>query len=299
MGGGLQVRPEPFLKWAGGKSQLLSQFEHLFPPRFRRYYEPFIGSGAVFLHVRPARASLSDSNENLIAVYQHIQQRLDDLLPILHRLRRDYHALAKPDQERAYYRMRERYNQLAPGDIEKSALLIVLNKTGYNGLYRENSKGRFNVPFGRYNNPRMFREDNLRAVERALRGIDLCHAHFADAVTAARRGDFVYFDPPYMPSSKTSSFTSYTRGAFGVERQVALADVARQLVQRGVLVMVSNSNTQLIRELYWDFHQHEVRACRLINSKASARGAIQELVLTSYTVERPPVLHSERERVLA
>lgn len=278
------IRPEPFLKWAGGKKQLLQQFERFFPGHFQRYYEPFIGSGAVFFHLRPRAATLNDANPNLVAAYRHIQARLDDLLPLLATLRRDYHALSPIQQQAAYYHMRTRYNQLPTGALEKTALLIVLNKTGYNGLYRENSRGRYNVPSGRYTNPKMFCEANLRAVAHALRGVLLLSLPFSEAVERARSGDFVYFDPPYMPRSKTASFTSYTRYAFGPDRQVALAEVARCLARRGVRVMVSNSDTDFIRALYADFYLHEVRARRAINSKPHARGRIGELVLTSYRV---------------
>ncbi len=281
----MQAKPEPFLKWAGGKTQLLKQLAYLFPGRFNRYYEPFIGSGAVFLHVQPACAVLNDSNPNLIAAYRHVQSRLNDLLTLLQQIRRTYHSLPPDQQQAEYYRLRERYNQLAAGSLEKSALLIVLNKTGYNGLYRENSRGKFNVPFGRYDNPTMFREENLRAVSTALRQVELLNTNFQEAVASAQAGDFVYFDPPYMPRSKTSSFTSYTMGAFGKERQIALAEVARQLVQRGVQVMISNSDTDLIHDLYHDFYRHEVRARRAINSKPGLRGRINELVITSYPVQ--------------
>lgn len=278
-------RSEPFLKWAGGKKRLLKQLTSFFPPRFQRYYEPFIGSGAVFFHLKPARAILNDENPHLITAYRHIQRRLDDLLPLLQQIRREYHALTTAQQKDAYYHMRERYNQLATGTLEKTALLIVLNKTGYNGLYRENTRGRFNVPFGRYDNPAMFSEDNLRAVAAALQGVQLLNTDFSCAVQSAQPGDFVYFDPPYMPLSKTASFTSYTRGAFGPERQRDLAALMRRLAARGVLVMLSNSNTNLIRELYHDFYIHEVEAGRAINSKREARGKIKELVITGYPVK--------------
>jgi DNA adenine methylase len=279
------LAPEPFLKWAGGKGRMLRQFARFFPPRFGHYYEPFLGSGAVFLHLLPPSACLSDSNPNLIAAYQHVQNRLDDLLPLLYRLRRAYHALPPAQQQREYYHMRERYNQLRAGTLEKTALLIVLNKTGYNGLYRENARGGFNVPFGRYNNPAMFREENLRAVAQALQGAEVLHASFSEAVANAQAGDFVYFDPPYMPSSKTASFTSYTRGKFGPERQVALAEEIRRLAARGVLVMLSNSDTPFIRDLYRGLYHHEVSATRVINSRSTGRGKLRELVITSYPVE--------------
>jgi DNA adenine methylase len=281
-GGSAALRPEPFLKWAGGKKRLISQFAHLLPAHMHRYYEPFLGSGAVFLHMLPAHAILNDSNPNLIAAYRHVRTCLDDLLDLLERLRHEYHALSPAQQKVEYYRMRDRYNQLQPGALEKSALLIVLNKTGYNGLYRENKRGRFNVPFGRYDNPSMFREENLRAVSRALQHAELLSTSFGEAIRHAQQGDFVYCDPPYMPLSKTSSFTSYTSGKFDPERQHALAQVVRRLAARGVQVMVSNSDTPLIRELYQGMHLHPVRARRAINSKPGGRGQVGELVITSY-----------------
>lgn len=279
-----ELKPEPFLKWAGGKTQLLKQFVslRLFPSCFKRYYEPCVGSGAVFFHLLPPSAVLNDMNANLIAAYRHIQNQLDELLPLLQKLRSDYHALSSAQQQDAYYRMRERYNQLRTGELEKTALLIVLNKTGYNGLYRENARGKFNVPFGRYTNPTMFREENLRTVSTALQSVDILNMDVCRAVAGAQPEDFVYLDPPYMPISKTSSFTSYTSGAFGKDQQIALAKVAYDLADRGVLVMVSNSDLPFIRELYRDFRLHTVRARRVINSKPDARGAMNELVLTSY-----------------
>jgi DNA adenine methylase len=277
-------KPVPFLKWAGGKTQLLKQYERFFVHSYNRYYEPFLGSGAVFLHLRPSQATLNDSNPCLVAAYRHIQHQLDDLLARLHVLRRDYHALPPTEQENVYYQLRARYNALPTGTLEKTALLIVLNKTGYNGLYRENASGAFNVPFGRYDNPAIFRAENLRAVSRALQSACLLHTGFEEAVATARPGDFVYFDPPYVPVSKTASFTSYTRGDFGPEMHTRLAAIAWQLARRGVQVMLSNSDTPLVRDLYHGFHQHQVRASRAINSDPGARGKINELVITSYAV---------------
>jgi DNA adenine methylase len=275
-------KPAPFLKWAGGKTQLLKQYERFFPACYSRYYEPFLGSGAVFLHLRPAQATLNDRNPCLVEAYRHIQRQPDALLALLHRLREDYHVLPAAEQESAYYQLRARYNALPTGALEKTALLIVLNKTGYNGLYRENARGAFNVPFGRYDNPAMFRAENLRAVSRALQGVRLLHTDFEAAIAAAQPGDFVYFDPPYVPISKTASFTSYTGGDFGTEMHTRLAGVASHLAQRGVQVMLSNSDTPLVRDLYHGFHLHNVCASRAINSNPGARGKVNELVITSY-----------------
>ncbi len=279
-----QVTSSPIIKWVGGKSQLLRQFAQFFPAQFNRYYEPFLGGGAVFFHLHPDNATLSDINPNLMALYQHVKTHTDELLSILYRLRFKYHAMSPKEQEQEFYRVRERYNQLKAGDIEKSALFVFLNKTGFNGLYRENSKGDFNVPFGRYDNPAMFDEVNLRAVSRTLQGAELLTGSFSDAVKTAQAGDFVYFDPPYAPLSKTAYFTSYTKDTFGPDKQSELAEVARQLAARGVLVMLSNSSCEVIRELYHDFNQFDVRASRAINSKPDLRGKINELLITSYPV---------------
>ncbi len=280
----LDKKSAPFLKWAGGKTRLLPQFEQFFPLHFHRYFEPFVGSGAVFFHVQPGDAVLSDANPNLIAAYQHLRWHVEDVIARLGGIRTRYHAMTPEQQQQEYYRVRTAYNRLPVGEIEKSALLIFLNKTGYNGLYRENSRGEFNVPFGRYDNPPLFDAANLRAVSHALKGAELVSEHYSRVVQTARQGDFIYFDPPYMPLSKTSSFTSYTKDAFSLEQQEALASVARQLAGRGVLVMLSNSNSPLMRELYSDFFLHEVWASRAVNSKADSRGKITELLITNYPV---------------
>ena len=277
-------RPAPFIKWVGGKTQLLKQFESLFPTRFHHYYEPFVGSAAVFFYLLPPNATLSDSNPNLVYAYQHIQGHIDELLPILHVLRSKYHQMSPQQQEQEYYCLRERYNQLASGIVEKTALLIFLNKTGYNGLYRESKRGGYNVPFGRYDNPALFDEANLRMVSYALRDVIIRHADFRVVAQEAHEGDFVYFDPPYVPLNRTSSFTGYTRGEFSLEQQARLAGVAQQLSDIGVQVMLSNSSSEVVRELYRNWHIHEVQASRAVNSKAASRGKITELVITNYLV---------------
>ncbi len=280
----LDIRPNPFLKWVGGKTQLLKQFESLIPSKFDAYYEPFVGSGAVFFHLLPAKAVLSDANPNLVAAYKHVQLHVDELLSVLHTLRSNYHALSSQQQEQEYYKVRDLYNQLPSGSIEKTAYLIFLNKTGYNGLYRESKRGGYNVPFGSYKNPMLFSEANLKAVSQALQDVTLLNADFSVAVENAQEGNFVYFDPPYVPLTKTSSFTSYTKGEFTSEQQIKLAHVVHQLADRGVQVMLSNSSSDFIRDLYKDLYVHEVKASRAINSKADLRGKISELVVTSYKV---------------
>ena len=279
------MNPSPFVKWAGGKSQLLSQFEPYFPARFRRYLEPFVGGGAVFFHLfRQGRlaggeALLLDSLEELINCYRVVQAQIEELIAELQR-----HEPHKHD-EAYFYRVRawDRSPDYARrNEIERAARFLFLNRTCYNGLYRVNQRGQFNVPFGRYRNPNICPAGKLRAASRALQGVTLLAGDFTRSLEAAAPGDFVYLDPPYQPLSDTANFTSYTLNAFGVEDQRRLADLFRELDRRGCLVMLSNSSTGLIRELYDGYRQVEVQATRVISSKADARGAIPELLVMNY-----------------
>ena len=240
-----------------------------------RYYEPFIGSAAVFFHLRPARARLADVNRKLVEVYWVVQNKVGDLIHTLgqHRNESDY-----------YYRIRAQDPaQMSP--IERAARLIFLNRTCYNGLYRENRRGRFNVPFGRYKNPTICDVDRLQRASVVLQGVDLQVADFEEAVAGAGPGDFVYFDPPYAPLNATSNFTNYNRHGFGEHDQRRLAQVIKTLTTRGSRVMLSNSSTPLIRELY-DNHAYRlipIQARRSINSKGHKRGPVEELLIINYT----------------
>jgi DNA adenine methylase len=270
------VAAKPFLKWAGGKGQLIEQFRPLFPTTpSGRYFEPFVGSAAVFFALRPARAVLTDVNRELIDCYRAVQSDVERVIDAL--------RLHHYDEEH-YYRVREVDPEgLAPP--ERAARTIFLNKTGYNGLYRVNKRGRFNVPFGRYTNPGFCQADaldNLRACARALRDVRLDVRDFAAVVRHARAGDFVYFDPPYVPASSTADFTSYVPGGFGWESQRRLADVLGDLSHRGVLVMLSNSDTPAVRELYRGFRIDTVLASRSINSRKDRRGKVGEVVVRNY-----------------
>jgi len=264
--------PKPFLKWAGGKGQLLGQYGPLFPRRFGRYHEPFVGGGAVFFHLLPPRATLSDANAELVDCFVAVRDDVNAVIRTLgrHRYEKDY-----------YYAVRAQ----DPAKLEpaaRAARTIFLNRTGFNGLYRVNSKGGFNVPFGRYANPTICDAPNLRACARVLRRATILQAPFASILERARRDDFVYFDPPYQPLSKTAYFTAYGAGGFREDDQRELARVYAALDRRGVLVMLSNSDTPLTRELYRGFRVVEVQATRAINSKAARRGAITELVALNY-----------------
>ncbi len=275
--------PKPFLKWAGGKSQLLEPMTPFFPQEFFRYGEPFTGSAAVYwrlfalretgaLHFTGAR--LTDSNAELVNGYIIVRDEVAALIELLtqHRSRHD---------KAYYYQVRAlRAEGLSP--LERAARLIYLNKTCFNGLYRVNRAGRFNVPMGRYENPRIFDTDDLLNASRALQGVDLAVADFREVLNWARAGDFLYFDPPYAPVSKTANFTSYTTSTFGDAEQQELAAVLHELDRRGCKVMLSNSWVDSILELYKDFRCIELKATRAINSNPDKRGKVSELLAINY-----------------
>jgi DNA adenine methylase len=274
------ILPRPFLKWVGGKGQLLPELVARVTRAgtFHRYHEPFVGGGALFFElVRAeqlprAKSYLSDTNRNLIDTYCAVRDNVERIIALLHE-----HKIKH--SEAHYYETRAK---LPAGKYERAARIIYLNKTGYNGLYRENSKGEFNVPFGRYVNPRICDELNLRAVAKSLRHAQLEVRGFDKVVEHAKAGDLVYFDPPYHPVSKTASFTSYDKGGFGEEMQRALADVMDTLNEKGVKVLLSNSKTPLIIELYKHFTIDEVFASRNVNSKGDRRGKVSEVLVRNF-----------------
>lgn len=275
-------RPSPFVKWAGGKSQLLSQFQPHFPARFERYIEPFVGGGAVFFHLygqgrlAGKEIILMDDLEELINGYRVIQSQVEALITALQQ--HEQHKL----EESYFYEVRawdRRPDYARRNHVERAARFLFLNRTCYNGLYRVNRKSQFNVPFGRYDNPTVCNAGNLRAASQALQGVTLELGDFSRCLEWAGPGDLVYLDPPYHPLSDTASFTSYTPADFDVEDQRRLADLFRELDSLGCQVMLSNSCTPLIRELYKGHAQVEVQAIRAISSKGDERGAIPELLV--------------------
>ena len=265
----------PFLKWAGGKTQLLPQLAKFYPPKgsVKRYIEPFLGSGAVFFHFKALVGSRSailwDNNRELIDTFKAVQEDVGQVIKLLSKYQKQH-------CKDFFLATREKTPLSLAG---KAARLIYLNKTCFNGLYRVNSRGLFNVPFGKYTNPGIFNEDWLRRASELLQGARIEAEDFRFLKVEAKKNDFIYFDPPYHPRSKTSYFTAYTRDLFGEEHQRKLADLYRALDKKGCLLMLSNSDTPLIRELYKDFDIREVSARRLINSRADRRGAICELVV--------------------
>jgi DNA adenine methylase len=270
-------RPKPFVKWVGGKRKLVPMLLQMIP-EFGKYHEPFVGGGALFFglaesDVTECWANISDQNERLIRSYRAIR---DDLDTVLSRLE----TLAKGHCKDLYYEIRDQEIDQAQTDAEVAAWFIYLNRTGFNGLYRVNRSGRFNVPLGSYENPNICDEKNLGLVSRVLQGAEIRHESFESVFDRADEGDLVYFDPPYVPRSPTSSFTSYTAKGFNLPEQERLRDIARALKLRGINVLLSNSDTPIVRKLYAQgFEMQQVFMGRAINSKASGRGAVPELVI--------------------
>ncbi len=273
---------QPFLKWAGGKSQLLAQLEPLFPRSISSYIEPFVGGGAVFFHLKTRwprmRAVLHDNNDELINCYKVVRDGCQKLMEDL-----DEHlARFRAGGERYYYSIRSRHNLTDPG--ERAARMIFLNKTCYNGLWRVNDRGQFNVPVGSYL-PEMvtlYDRANLLAASGELKMAELGVKDFRDTLRGAGSGDFVYIDPPYYPLSRTANFTSYTKEDFGATEQEELSALFAAAANRGARLMLSNSDMPFIRTLYRDFMIHTVSARRALNCDGARRGRIPEVVVLSY-----------------
>jgi len=265
------------LKWVGGKTQLLDQMEPLLPPVFKRYFEPFVGGAAMFfdLHSKqriPGQAILRDVNAELVNCYVAVRDHVEALIRELRE-----HVY----EEAHYYNVRAQ-NPAELSVAKRAARTIFLNKTGYNGLYRVNRSGQFNVPFGRFTKPLFCDVENLRACSRALSTVSIEQGDFTAIAKQTKKGDFVYFDPPYVPLSPTSDFTAYIPGGFGEAEQRKLAKTFAQLAKRGVQAMLSNSDTPLVRELYSAFRIDFVYASRSVNSNAAKRGKLPEVVVRSW-----------------
>jgi DNA adenine methylase len=266
-----EEKASPFLKWVGGKTSLLPELlKHVHDRnKLRGYHEPFVGGGALFFAVQPKRAVLSDANPELVHCYSQVRDNVYGVLDVL----------ARHVYERAHF---EEVRALEPHRLspaERAARFIYLNKTCFNGLWRVNRSGRFNVPFGRYRNPKFNDPATLISASHALRGIHIQHSTFEESMARSAPGDFVYLDPPYDPVSPSANFASYTAGGFTWEDQRRLAHACVVLNRRGVRFLLSNSATPRIRDLYSGFEQRIVKAPRFVNSKASARGAVDEVLV--------------------
>ena len=269
----------PVLKWVGGKRQLLPTIKPMLPKRITTYCEPFVGGGAVLFELQPQKAIVNDINSDLILVYSVIKDNVEELIELL---------ATYPNEEEFFYilrnidRDREKYNSLS--EIEKAARIIFLNKTCYNGLYRVNNAGEFNSPFGKYKNPNIVNAPVLRAVSRYFNSSEIVFhsTDFSNVLETVRKGTFVYLDPPYDPVSDTASFTGYSKGGFSKEQQIQLRECCDSLNARGIKFMLSNSATDFIKKQYANYHITLVQAKRAINSVASKRGDVDEVIITNY-----------------
>jgi DNA adenine methylase len=272
---GKVAKPKPFVKWAGGKRQLIKVLTNNLPPSYNRYIEPFVGGGALLFEVLPYKAIINDINTELINAYTVIKDDIDALIEDLKKHK---------NEEEYYYKIRSLDPEKLSA-VERASRFIYLNKTCFNGLYRENSKGKFNVPFGKYKNPKILDEENLRAVSEYLNTaeISILNLDYKEVCKLAKKGDFVYLDPPYYPISKSSSFTKYHKLDFTERDQMELTEVFRELDRKGCYVMLSNSNTKFIRELYKEYEIWEVSANRFINCKGDKREKVNiEVLIKNY-----------------
>lgn len=269
----------PVVKWVGGKRQLLPQILPLIPKRMTAYCEPFLGGGAVLFALQPKRALVNDLNQDLITVYRVIKEDADALIE---------HLSRHENTPEYFYRIRDldrdKEAYAALSDVEKASRLLYLNKTCYNGLFRVNASGAFNSPYGHYRRPNIVNEQTIRGVSRYFNACDITFfsGDFASVLEQVPKGGFVYLDPPYDPVSDTASFTGYNRGGFGREEQVRLKECCDALTARGVKFLLSNSATPFIRELYGSYRVSIVQARRAVNSVASRRGAIEEVLVRNY-----------------
>jgi DNA adenine methylase len=273
-----QLKPEtyPIVKWVGGKRQLMFELLKNIPQNYNRYFEPFIGGGALFFELQPDNAYISDMNEELINLYQVVQNDVYDLISDLnkHENTKEYFLKIRSADRT------EDYKKLS--NIERASRFVYLNRTCFNGMYRVNSQGQFNVPFGHYKNPRIVDADNLINCSKLLKRTEIKHSDFSAILEKVQKGDFVYFDPPYVPLNETSSFTSYTKDGFDMDMQFKLKEVCDELDSMGVMFMLSNSDTEFVNELYSDYEIKKVFASRQINVNPDGRGKITEVLVKNY-----------------
>ena len=289
---------KPFVKWVGGKSQLLNEIRRKYPQNIEKYCEPFVGGGAVLFDIlqtfQPSEVLINDINKELINTYSQVKNSCEELILQLNELQETYKKLSQEERKILFYEKRNRYNEIKINDneiedLEKAALFIFLNKTCFNGLYRVNSKGFFNVPFNNAKNPLICDEDNLRSCSYLLQNVTLKVGDYKECESFIDEKTFVYIDPPYRPLTQTSAFTSYSENQFSDKEQIELADFIEKLSTNGATVVASNSdpknsdeNDNFFDELYADFEIERVFASRMVNSKGNGRGVIKELLIANF-----------------
>lgn len=301
-GTNMSEKIRPFVKWAGGKGNLISQLNHFYPPELKngvikRYIEPFVGGGAVLIDIlqnyQVQEAYAFDINIDLINAYHVVRDHVEELIANLKKIEKEYLLLNQEKRKEYFYQLRDKYNsnQLKENEknVQKATELIYLNRTCFNGLYRVNKAGKFNVPVGSYQNPTICDEENLRNLSKLIQHVKFQHADYQKSIEYVTENTFIYFDPPYRPLNITSGFTSYTKENFDDENQKELAMIYRKLNEKKTKLMLSNSNPKnsnendtFFEELYEGFSIHEICASRMINANAKARGKITEIVITNY-----------------
>jgi DNA adenine methylase len=275
---------KPLLKWAGGKRVIAPTLVSHFPANWNSgaYFEPFIGGAALYLHLEPSRAQISDLNERLIGFYKHVRDSPEALVQGILQIAANFDSTDPDSKNEFYLGLRSNFNQTKPDSIDSSIGVYSLNKLCFNGLYRENAKGFYNVPFGQ---KKVFPEvvpNDFYEMSSLLKSTEILHCTFSDAVKTAVPGDFVYFDPPYIPLEGTPSFTAYQAGGFGVESQIELSELMTHLAQRGVNAMTSNSSAALCYETFKVHRIEEIQAPRMVSATSAGRGSIKELVIMNY-----------------
>ncbi|HHV29573.1 MAG TPA: DNA adenine methylase [Clostridium sp.] len=269
----------PIVKWVGGKRQILDEITKYVPQNITTYYEPFVGGGAVFFELQPSKAVINDINSELMNLYQIIKSNVEDLIEDLKKHKNEpeyFYQIRELDRDKA------KYSLLSP--VERASRVIYLNKTCFNGLFRVNRAGQFNTPFGNYKNPNIVNEETLRAVSEYFNkaNISFYNKDYAEVLKAARKGAFVYLDPPYDPVSDTSSFTGYDKSGFNKEEQFRLKHTCDTLNKKGISFLLSNSATDFIFELYKDYKIEVIKAKRVINSRPDKRGEIDEVLVRNF-----------------
>ncbi|AWX42881.1 adenine-specific DNA methyltransferase [Metamycoplasma cloacale] len=273
---------KPLVKWAGGKTQILDEIKRLMPKKFKNYYEPFLGGGALFFSLAPKNAFINEINEELYCLYKCFENEKDINLLIS-----ELNTHTKLHSEEYYYKLRDLDKDLSFKELPiyiKAARLVYLNKSCFNGLYRVNSKGYFNVPFGKKQEVNLYNVDNINSIKEYFENsnIEITNLDFQEAVLKAKKGDFVYLDPPYDTLPDKNGFVNYDKNGFNKDDQKRLSEVFKELNQRGVYVMLSNHNTDFINDLYKDYNIHIIKAKRIINSNSLGRGEIEEVIITNY-----------------
>ena len=293
-----EVKIKPFLKWAGGKGQLIEKIERFYPfdKKINKYAEPFIGGGAVLFDIlnkfELEKIYISDVNLELLNCYKVIKEKVQELINELKRFENEFLVKVKEERKEYYYTKREQFNKLKlknnNEEVKRAALMIFLNRTCFNGLYRVNKKGLFNVPMGDYKNPKICDEENLINISKKLKNVDIIYGDYKKSYDFIDENTFVYFDPPYRPLNQTSSFTSYTEYTFGDKEQIELSEYFKLLNEKGAKLLLSNSDPKneniednFFDDLYKEFDINRIEASRAINSNGGKRGKITEILVNN------------------